>query len=91
MAIPPKFGYPVTYRQYDWRTQVVRAFGPEFYRPDTAYRFNNGRRFDDSDKGTTGVYGIEVVSRILLEPDLTGPDMVPFALLQEDGFAIGQG
>lgn len=50
-------GGPVVAREYIWRDFALRAWGAEFYSPDHgAYRWSNGRQFDSTDRGTTGVY-----------------------------------
>jgi len=55
--IPPKQGYPVTTRDFSLRDFVVRAWGSEFSAPDHGiYEFSNGRRFDSTDIGVTGIY-----------------------------------
>ena len=46
----------VTTRTVSWDALVRQALGPEFNKPDVAYKFNNGRKFDSTDKGTSGVY-----------------------------------
>jgi hypothetical protein len=44
--------YVVNTREINWYSEVVKAYGPDWNQPDTAYRFSNGREFDESD----GVY-----------------------------------
>ena len=44
------------FRTWSWGALARRAWGPEYHRPDTAYRFNNGRRFDSTDRDESGVY-----------------------------------
>lgn len=51
-------GYKVTTRTYSWNDLVQRAWGSEFNAPDHGiYEFSGGRKFDSTDKGSTGFYG----------------------------------
>lgn len=53
----PALGRQVTYRQFSLLEMVERAWGSEFRAPDHGvYQFSNGRRFDSSDQGSTGIY-----------------------------------
>ena len=60
MAAPPlpaSLGKPVTSRQFSFKEMVIRQWGSEFAAPDHGiYRFSNGRSFDSTDLGTTGIY-----------------------------------
>ena len=48
---------PVT-RQYSWLDLCMRSWGAEFNAPDHGvYVYSNGRKFDSTDKGNTGIYG----------------------------------
>lgn len=50
-------GGPVVTRQILWRDLAVRQWGSEWNAPDHgAYRFSNGREFDSTDRGDTGLY-----------------------------------
>jgi hypothetical protein len=56
-AIPPQLGRPVTSRQFSWKEMVIRLWGSEYAAPDHGvYQFSNGRRFDSTDLGITGIY-----------------------------------
>lgn len=56
-AIPAALGRPVTTRQFSWKEMVIRQWGSEYSAPDHGvYQFSNGRRFDSTDLGTTGIY-----------------------------------
>ena len=56
-AIPPQLGRPVTSRQFSWKEMVIRQWGSEYAAPDHGvYQFSNGRRFDSTDLGQTGIY-----------------------------------
>ena len=53
----PALGRQVTSRQFSLLEMVERAWGSEFSAPDHGvYQFSNGRRFDSTDMGTTGIY-----------------------------------
>ena len=40
-----------------WKEMAVRAWGSQFSAPDhRIYEFSNGRGFDSTDRGTTGIY-----------------------------------
>lgn len=58
--LPPlnsALGQPVTSREFSLLEMVERAWGAEFAAPDHGvYEFSNGRRFDSTDLGTTGIY-----------------------------------
>ncbi len=47
---------PVTTRVLNWAAEVRKAWGDEYQKPDVAYEFSNGRKFESSDRGTTGFY-----------------------------------
>lgn len=62
-------GPKVTSHSYSWADLVHRAWGSEFNAPDHgAYQFT-GRRFDSTDKGSTGIYNGGVTST----PNNPGP------------------
>lgn len=46
----------VTTRSYSFRSEVLKKWGPEYNKPDVAYRFSNGRTFDSTDRATSGIY-----------------------------------
>lgn len=55
--IPASLGAPVTTRSFSLNEMVRRAWGSEFSAPDHGvYEWSNGRRFDSTDLGTTGIY-----------------------------------
>lgn len=85
--IPADLGFPVTTRTYSWADEVHRMWGSEFYRPDVAYEMSNGRKFDSTDRYTTGIYGrgMTSVDGILLESSY--PD-APAHLMQANGFKL---
>lgn len=60
MPLPPlnpALGPQVTSRQFSLLEMVERGWGSEFRAPDHGiYEFSNGRRFDSTDMGTTGIY-----------------------------------
>ena len=50
-------GYKVTTQQIDWAEMSRRSWGAEFNAPDHGvYEFSNGRQFDSTDRGQTGIY-----------------------------------
>lgn len=52
-----KLGFPVTTRNYSLNDLARRAWGSEFAAPDhRVYQFSNGRAFDSTDAGVTGIY-----------------------------------
>lgn len=54
-------GHKVSTRDLNWLQLVQRAWGAEFTAPDHGiYEFSNGRRWDSTDRGLTGLYGVEV-------------------------------
>lgn len=55
--LPATLGKPVTTRQFSWKEMVIRQWGSEYAAPDhRIYNFSNGRSFDSTDLGTTGIY-----------------------------------
>ena len=60
MALPPlnpNLGKQVTTRTFSLQEMVERSWGPQFRAPDHGiYQFSNGKRFDSTDMGTTGIY-----------------------------------
>lgn len=55
--LPASLGKPVTSRQFSWKEMVIRQWGSEYAAPDhRIYNFSNGRSFDSTDLGTTGIY-----------------------------------
>jgi len=79
-------GNKVTTRQLDWSEMARRSWGAEWSAPDHgAYEFSNGRKFDSTDRGVAGIYGISGVNYLMVGdgryPDMPSNDF----LLQEDG------
>jgi hypothetical protein len=73
--IPSKLGKKVHTREINWLAQVERAWGSEFNAPDHGiYEFSNSRKFDSTDMGRTGVYGVSG-ENILLAEGVRYPDM----------------
>ena len=67
--IDPSLGFQVSFRSTSWLDQCIRQWGSEWAAPDHgAYIFSNGRKFDSTDRGTTGVYGVSYTQRLLLDP-----------------------
>jgi len=68
-------GFKVTTRLIDWSEQCRRAWGTEWNAPDHGiYEFANGRKFDSTDRGTTGIYGISGINYLMVG-DGQYPDM----------------
>jgi hypothetical protein len=66
-SAPPKnpnnLGNAPTFRNISWMDMCVRAWGTEWNAPDHGvYCFSNGRRFDSTDKGSTGIYNGGITS-----------------------------
>jgi hypothetical protein len=40
----------------NWGAEVKKALGAEYSRPDIAYEFSNGRKFNSTDQSDHGVY-----------------------------------
>jgi len=54
----PNIDYKVTYRVVTQRDLVIRSWGEEWAENDhDIYEWANGRDFDSTDKGITGIYG----------------------------------
>lgn len=67
MALLNNLGYKVTTKSIDWNQQVRSAWGAEFSAPDHgAYEFSNGRKFDSTDKGMTGIYAGDGVNYLMV-------------------------
>lgn len=55
--LPASLGKPVTTRTFSWKDMVIRQWGSEYAAPDhRIYNWSNGRSFDSTDLGTTGIY-----------------------------------
>lgn len=56
---PNNLGARVSVRDLNWQQLVQRAWGAEYVAPDHgAYEFSNGRKWDSTDRGLTGLYGV---------------------------------
>jgi hypothetical protein len=68
-------GSPTTFRETSWLDLCIRAWGSEFQAPDhDVYKWSNGRGFDSTDRGITGVYGV-IGDTVLLLDGTQYPDM----------------
>lgn len=55
--LPASLGNQVTTRQFSFKEMVIRQWGSEYAAPDhRIYNFSNGRSFDSTDLGQTGIY-----------------------------------
>ena len=83
-------GYPVTTRQYNWNDLVQKSWGSEFRAPDHGtYEFSNGRRFDSTDQGTTGVYADDAYEGLLIN-NAQHPDMPSYLLVDTTNNQLDQ-
>jgi hypothetical protein len=58
MALNPKLGFPVSTRTFSLLEMTARAWGSEWRAPDhRVYEWSNGRGYDSTDLGFTGIYG----------------------------------
>lgn len=49
--------YPrVPQKLFDWGLVVRQSWGPEYFEPDVAYKFSNGREFKSTDSTDHGFY-----------------------------------
>lgn len=85
--IPPTLGYPVTTRSYSWQDEVERQWGAEWARPDIAYEMSNSRKFDSTDRYTTGIYAPGITPWFMVRLDTLYPDQPGFVML-DNGFAV---
>lgn len=75
MSLKNNLGFKVTTRQIDWSAQARTAWGSEWSAPDHgAYEFSNGRKFDSTDRGVTGIYGVSGINYLMVG-DGRYPDM----------------
>lgn len=89
-ALSNNLGYKVVTRTIDWTAEVHKAWGGEWGAPDHGiYEFSNGRQFDSTDRGTTGIYNPYAHVAIMVDTTLYA-DM-PSRLLTESGYVITQG
>lgn len=47
---------PVTTRKTDFAAEARKHWGDEYYKPDAAYEWSNGKKYESTDRGTTGFY-----------------------------------
>lgn len=46
---------PPTTREINWKGLVAKV-DPDLNKPEIAYEFSNGRKFESSDRSDTGIY-----------------------------------
>ena len=66
----PNISYKVTYRTVTQRDLAIRAWGEEWSEDDhDIYEWSNGREFDSTDRGNTGIYdfGTTVLDSFILQ------------------------
>jgi len=72
---PANLGYKVTFRTYSLEEMVSREWGPSLRAPDhRIYNWSNGRSFDSTDIGTTGIYKRGILS-LQAEQNVPGTTM----------------
>lgn len=86
--IPANLGFQVSTRTYSWADEVQRQWGAEWSRPDVAYEMSNGRKFDSTDRYTTGIYGKGIVPWFEIELDTNYPDQPGFVSLEGGGAVL---
>ena len=47
---------PVTTSSRDFLSLVVEAEGKDWKKPEIVYTFSNDRKFENTDRGTSGIY-----------------------------------
>lgn len=71
---PKNLGHRVSTRDLNWADLCHRAWGSDFFAPDPGvYEFGGGRRYASTDKGLTGLYGVENTATIEID-DPNGVD-----------------
>lgn len=84
----PNISYKVTFRPVSYLDMVIRSWGEEWAENDhDIYEWSNGRMFDSTDKGITGIYGPGFVTTdsIILQNHYLD---APAHLMQANGFKI---
>ena len=85
-SIPPSLGKPVTTRQLTWLQLAMQAWGSEFNAPDHGiYEFSNGRKWDSTDKNTTGIYNDFYYLDLMID-NAQYPDMPGYLLTEQPAF-----
>jgi hypothetical protein len=80
-------GYKVTTRSVSYDQLVREAWGTDWGQRDVVYEFSNGATRLDTDNTKLGIYGITIVTGIIVEPN-PYPDS-PLRILTEAGQLIG--
>ena len=71
--LPPNLGRQVTTRNFSLLEMVSREWGSSFKAPDhRIYEWSNGRGFDSTDIGYTGIYGPPVYTPAYTPPPPSG-------------------
>ena len=47
--MPNQTEFLVTTQEINWRAKVIESWGDEWGKPDIAYQFSNGRKFDEGE------------------------------------------
>ena len=83
VIVKKNLGHVVNTRQINWGDLVRRAWGSEFNQPDHGIYEFGGRKFDSTDRGRTGLYGVSGDVLLVLDGQ-PYPDM-------RDGVLVGVG
>lgn len=87
---PKNLGNKVKTRVTNWLDLAMRAWGSEFHAPDHGiYEFSNGRKWDSTDKGLTGLYGVDVENVLVLD-GMPYPDMRDGLFVNDGNPTLGQ-
>jgi len=82
-------GFKVTTRDVTILELAEQAWGAEFRAPDHGiYEWNNGRKFDSTDRGTSGLYNKLASGFLYLQSSQWYAPDLPAYLLQENGFKL---
>ena len=83
-------GYNVTTRTVNWLSAVQEAWGIDWAKRDIVYEFSNGSTRLDDDNTDFGIYGIVVLSGLVIDGSGHGLyDGLQLRLLTESGQMIG--
>ena len=82
-------GYNVTTRTVNWLSAVQEAWGVEFNKRDVVYEFSNGSTRLDDDNTSFGIYGIVVLSGLVIDGGTGLYDGLQLRILAETGQMIG--
>jgi hypothetical protein len=64
---PKNLGHRVSSRDLNWADLCHKAWGSDFYAPDPGIYEFTGRKYDSTDKGLTGLYGVDNTATIEID------------------------